>query len=88
MKYLVVNYYFSSRDKVNVILSNQANVKLMDFINYSNYKCGKAYTYYGGLQLIRSLDWTPPYPGWWYVIIDLGGYAGSVAASAKLIKAC
>lgn len=88
MKYLFCNIYFNFTDKVRVTLSSQANVKLMDVTNYNNYKHGRTYKCYGGLQLVHSLDWTPPYPGWWYVIIDLGGYAGSVTASAKLIKTC
>lgn len=71
---------------VQVILKgNAANVKLMDSSNFSNYKSGRQHTYYGG-HVTRSPHNIPvPSSGRWYVTIDLGGYAGRVNSSVRVL---
>jgi hypothetical protein len=72
---------------VIVTLDSQANVLLLDDGNFYNYQHGSNYTYYGGLAKVSPLRLKPPHPGHWHVVIDLGGYSGTVKASVSTIKA-
>jgi hypothetical protein len=76
----------SGGEIVEVKLSgNAANVFLVDSSNFSSYKAGRRYTYFGGhatrspvrLQVHRS--------GHWYLVIDRGGYSGSVRHSMRIL---
>ena len=64
-----------------VKLDKQANVRLLDDLNFNSYKAGRQHTYYGGLAEKSPVRLSPPYAGHWHLVIDLGGYAGSVSAS-------
>lgn len=71
---------------VEVILSgNAANVRLMDSSNYNNYKNGRRHSYYGGYAKKSPVRITVPRSGYWYVAIDLGGYAGTVRSSVNVL---
>jgi hypothetical protein len=70
---------------VQVTLDAWANVLLLDDYNYSNYRNGRKYQYYGGLVETSQYNIRPPYYGHWNVVIDRGGYQGSVRASVKVI---
>jgi len=72
---------------VEVTLDQQANVKLLDEINYGYYQRGERHTYYGGLAKISPVQLRPPHSGHWHLVIDLGGYSGTVAASVRVIGA-
>ena len=58
---------------VHVSLNYSANVFLVDDINYSNYKMGLPYTYYGGHATSSPVVLSVPRSGDWYVIVDNGG---------------
>lgn len=64
---------------------NSANVKLMDSSNFSSYKSGRRHTYYGGHVTKSPYKVSVPRYGRWYVTIDLGGYAGSVSSSVRVL---
>jgi len=70
---------------VEVTLDKQANVRLLDDSNYSKYKRGQRHTYYGGLTQQSPAHLSPPHPGHWNLIIDLGGYVGRVRAGVTVI---
>lgn len=76
----------ASDDVVEVTLDKQANVRLLDDANYALYEQGKQHTYYGGLAKTSPTRLQPPHAGHWYVVIDLGGYAGTIRASARVIQ--
>ena len=62
-----------------------ANVRLMDASNFANYRHGRSYEYWGG-HVTRSPYYTEvPRSGRWYMVIDLGGYAGSVRADVQVL---
>lgn len=87
----VVNFLHSDLhlgpDEIVVVtLDSQANVLLLDDINFLHYQRGENYTYYGGLAKVSPLHLKPPHPGSWHVVIDLGGYSGTVKASVSTIK--
>ncbi len=85
MNFLQHEVNVSSRDVIEVSLSSQANVLLLDSTNFSSYRSGRPYRYQGGLARVSPVILTPPYAGHWYVVVDLGGYSGSVRASVRVI---
>lgn len=70
---------------VEVTLSSQANVKLMSSTDFNNYKNGRRHHYYGGLAKASPARLQVPSSGHWYVTVDLGGYAGNVKASVRVL---
>jgi hypothetical protein len=86
MNFLHYDLVLGNGDSVKVTLDKQANVRLLDDINYSNYKNGKKFNYFGGKALKSPLIINPPHPGNWNLVIDLGGYSGTVRASVRIIR--
>jgi hypothetical protein len=86
MNFLHYEFQLDSNDVVEVTLDKQANVRLLDDINFSHYKIGERHTYQGGLAKVSPTRIRPPYAGHWHIVIDLGGYAGTVSASVRVIK--
>ena len=62
-----------------------ANVCLMDDSNFYAYRSGRRYNYYGGHYQQSPVRLTCPSDGQWNVTIDLGGYAGNVQSSVRVI---
>ena len=87
MNFLHYEMQLASDDVVEVTLDKQANVRLLDDANFARYKRGERHTYYGGLAKVQPVHLRPPHSGRWHVVIDLGGYAGTVRASARVINA-
>jgi hypothetical protein len=86
MNFLHYEFDMSSDDVVEVTLDKQANVRLLDSANYSLYKSGKQHRYHGGLVDKSPVRIAAPHAGHWHVVIDLGGYAGTVQASARVLQ--
>jgi hypothetical protein len=86
MNFLHYDLQLDADDVVEVTLDRQANVRLLDDINFSHYKSGKRHSYYGGLAKVSPAHLRPPHAGHWHLVIDLGGYAGTVRASVRTIK--
>lgn len=78
--------YRSSGEIVEVTLrNNSANVRLMDSSNFQSYRSGRQHQFYGG-HVTRSPYRIPiPYTGNWYITLDLGGYAGSINYSVRIL---
>jgi hypothetical protein len=71
---------------VEVILrGNAANVQLMNSSNFQNYKSGRRYNYHGGHVTRSPYMVTVPNSGRWHIVIDLGGYAGRVNSSVRVL---
>jgi len=73
-------------DVVEVSLDHRANVQLMDSVNYQNYPAGRPFRYHGGYVTSSPYRLRPPRRDRWHLVIDLGGSAGSVRASARVIN--
>lgn len=86
MNYLHYDLELRPGDVVEVTLDKQANVRLLDEANFSNYKRGQRHTYHGGLAKRSPARLAPPRPGHWHLVIDLGGYSGSVKASVRTLQ--
>jgi len=86
MNYLHYPFDLGSTDAVEVTLDKRANVRLMDDANFNRYREGKTHRYHGGYAKQRVVKLIPPSPGHWHVVIDLGGYPGTVRASARVLE--
>lgn len=85
MKYIHYEFDLGLGDAVEVQLDRQANVRLLDGDNYQRYRAGQRHSFYGGLAKVSPVVLRPPHSGRWHVVVDLGGYAGTVSASASVI---
>lgn len=72
-------------DIVEVTLSLAANVRLLDRLNYQNYRNGRRHEFYGGYCETSPVRMSIPRTGYWYVAVDLDGYAGRVKSSVRVI---
>lgn len=86
MKYLHEDFDCTGDETVRVELDGQANVRLLNEANYNHYRRGSGHRYHGGLAKKTPTFLTVPGPGRWHVVVDLGGYAGSVRASITLLN--
>lgn len=86
MNFLHYELELSGDDVVEVTLDKQANVRLLDDANFSLYRSGKQHRYYGGLAKTSPVLIPAPHAGHWHVVIDLGGYAGTVHASTRVLQ--
>lgn len=86
MKYLHNSYQIGPTDIVMVTLDGQANVMLLDDMNYSAYRQGRSFNYFGGWATRSPIKLVPPRYGHWHVIVDMGGYVGTVRAGFRVIK--
>jgi len=86
MNYLHYDLQLNLNDIVEVTLDKQANVRLLDEANFSSYKGGRQHQYYGGLVKKSPFRIRAPHSGHWHVVIDLGGYAGTVRASVNVVR--
>jgi hypothetical protein len=75
-------------DAIMVSLSgNAANVLVMDDNDFRSYRSGRGgrIRYFGGYYNQSPAVVRPPSAGHWNVVIDLGGRAGKVEASVRVI---
>lgn len=87
MNYLHYTVQAGPGELVAVTLSDRANVRLLDSLNYYKYKLGKKYdTTDGGEAMDPSVTMRAPYKASWHVVIDLGPSGGEVRADIKVIK--
>lgn len=72
---------------VEVKLSSVANVRLMDSLNFSNYKKGVKHIYTGGVVRQSPVRLSIPSLGHWHVTVDTQGIQGSedIRASVTML---
>jgi hypothetical protein len=85
VKFLHYEFNLDMHDAVRVTLDKQANVRLLDENNFHKYRNGQGHNYHGGLATRSPFVVHPPHSGRWHVVIDLGGYGGSVSASVAVV---
>jgi hypothetical protein len=86
MEFLHQEFELQPDDVVEVTLDSQANVMLLDSHNFSSYKQGASYRYYGGHAETTPVRLSPPHSGKWHLVVNLGGYAGRVRAGVRVIR--
>jgi hypothetical protein len=72
-------------ETLEVVLDAAANVRLMDDHNFREYKSGRQHSYYGGYVTTSPYRLGVPHGGHWNLAIDLGGYAGQVRSSVRVL---
>lgn len=87
MNFLKYEFDAGPNDVIQVRLDKAANVRLMDSTNFHKYRTGQQHTYYGGYAKTSPVNLRPPHQGHWYVVVDLGGYSGTVRASVEKLAA-
>ena len=86
MNYIHYEFNLASHDVVEVTLDRGANVRLLDDTNFTLYRNGKQHRYYGGHATDSPVRLSAPHAGHWHVVVDLGGYPGTVRASASVLQ--
>ena len=86
LDFIHADFWGKENDVAIVTLDNQANVMLLDDINFSAYKQGSSFKYYGGWACRSPVRLKPPHYGHWHVIIDLGGSGGKVCANIRFVR--
>jgi len=72
-------------DLIETKLDAAANVRLLDQANYNRYRRSESHTYIGGYVKVSPYLVKPPRYDKWHVVVDLGGGAGSVNASVRVL---
>ncbi|MGK3962061.1 DUF1883 domain-containing protein [Sorangium sp. So ce118] len=72
-------------DIIEVKLDSAANVRLLDYSNFQSYRMGRAYRCVGYYVKKSPFHLRPSRSGHWYVVIDLGGYAGTIRAVVRVL---
>ena len=86
MNFLHYEFDLAADDAVEVTLDKQANVRLLDDANFALFQQGRQHRYHGGLAKTSPITLAAPHAGHWHVVVDLGGYAGTVQASARVLQ--
>ena len=87
MQFLRYDLGFLSGDAVvEVTLTEAANIRLLDSINFSQYQNGSQHNYHGGLATRSPVRLPIPHSGIWHVVVDLQGLANSTSASVRVIN--
>jgi hypothetical protein len=75
----------SGGEVVQVTLANAANVRLLDDANFASYRRGSQHRHYGGYVTKSPYAIRVPEPGHWHLVLDLGGYAGQIRSSVRVL---
>ncbi|HEY5041718.1 MAG TPA: DUF1883 domain-containing protein [Verrucomicrobiae bacterium] len=84
MNYLHSEFNLNAGDVVVIELDKQANVRLLDDSNFYRYKAGERHSYFGGLAKKSPIRLAAPNSGHWHLVVDLGGFAGTVRSSVRV----
>lgn len=84
MRFLQWDIQAGPDNVVRVELDHAANVIMLDDINFSAFRRGSRYRYFGGYYKQTPVRLVPPHEGSWHVVVHLGGHAGRVNASMSL----
>ena len=87
MEFLHNEFTGGPSDVALVTLDGQANVMLLDDLAFAAYRGGGggAFSYVGGWATSSPVRLVPRWHGHWHVVVDLGGYAGSVRAGIRIV---
>jgi len=86
MEYLFTQLSLSAGDTVEVTIDTQANVLLLDALNYSHYQRRGSFTYKGGWQSQSPVYLKASHSGIWYVVVDLAGGSAFIRHSVRVVK--
>jgi hypothetical protein len=78
--------YLEAGATAEVALDHRANVRLLDAVNFGRYQRGETFQYVGGQASRSPVPLTIPSAGHWYVVLDLGGGAGTIRSSVRVLQ--
>ncbi len=84
MSYLHYKMHAGPQHTIHVRLTDTANVRLLDPLNYYKYRAGRPYKASGESSQEVIVNLKPPHAGEWHVIIDLKGQGEEVRAYLEL----
>lgn len=87
MNFLHTEFSGGSECVAIVSLNGQANVMLVDDLNFAAYKSGRSFNYFGGWQRHSPIRLSPPHYAHWHVVVDMGGSGGTVRAGVRIVRA-
>jgi hypothetical protein len=64
---------------------SEVNVLLLDAANFQNYTSDRGFQHYGTHATRSPVRLAVPRAGHWYVVVDTGGYPGSVNAAVRVL---
>jgi hypothetical protein len=70
---------------IRVSLSEPANVRLLDTLNYYKYRVAKVYESVAESTSDTKVSFTPPHKGEWHVVVDLAGQGSEVRAFVEVL---
>ena len=85
MEFLHTEFWGGTNRAALVTLDRQANVMLLDDVNFTAYQSGRSFRYYGGWTSSSPVRLRPPHHGRWHLVVDLGGTAGVLHASVRIV---
>lgn len=62
----------------------EANVQLLDGANLANFRRNAPHRYFGGHYTRSPARLVVPSTGHWHVVVDLGGYPGTVRSAVTV----
>lgn len=77
--------YVPAGSTVRIELSHRANVHLLNEHNFHRYRAGMDFRSIGGEAVRSPVLLRPPESGHWYVVLDLGGRAGSIESYVEVV---
>ncbi len=86
MDYLQKELDLKDGDVVEVTLDHAANVQLMAPSDFLAYQQRRPFRYHGGHATQSPFRIVAPSAGKWYLVVDLGGGAGTVRASVAVLS--
>lgn len=78
--------FLSAGDIAVLNCDTQCNFMLLDDSNFSRYKMGSSYEYYGGFFQYFPARITVPRTTAWNVVVDLGGGSATIRHSISYIR--
>jgi hypothetical protein len=86
MNFIHSREYLSQGDAAELNCDTQCNFMLTDDSNFSSYKTGERFTYYGGHYKMFPARIAAPHTGYWNITIDLAGGVGNIRYDLRVIK--
>ena len=87
MEFIHSREYLNQGDIVELDCDTQCNFMLTDDSNFSSFKRGESFRYYGGFSERFPARLGVPHSGYWNITIDLGPGQGHIRYGLRVIKA-
>ena len=86
MQFIHSREYLNTGDIVELSCDTQCNFIITTDSEFSSYKRGNTYKYYGGHFKYFPACITAPHSGYWNITIDLGGADSNIRYGIRIIK--